>query len=102
MRAAHGNDRHSLLRNGYQFLQQRACEVLRSLRTPIKVGSLTMHAKQKNQVNDLRKCRVHSTSRAPCHSTAMVQRCTDNLHSILFLALQYLSTSLIKLASLTY
>ena len=61
-----------------------------------------MHAKQKKPLNDLRKRRVHSTSRTPCHSTAMVERCTGNLHSILFLALQYLSTSLIKLVFLKY
>jgi hypothetical protein len=54
-------------------------------------------------VNDLRKRRVRTTSRTPSrHSTPMVQRCTGNLHSILFLALQCLSTSPIKLVFLTY
>ena len=103
MLAVHGEPQRGLLSNGYASLRNSVrarffdpCEPL------IKVGSLTLHAKQKSHVNDLRKRRVRTTSRTPCHSTAMVQRCTGNLHSILFLALQCLSTSPVKLVLLTY
>ena len=80
MLAVHGEPQRGLLSNGYASLRNSVrarffdpCEPL------IKVGSLTLHAKQKSHVNDLRKRRVRTTSRTPSrHSTPMVQRCTGN------------------------
>jgi hypothetical protein len=103
MRTAHGNDQHSLLRNGYaSFCNSVRARFIDPCEPQLKLDRSQCTQSKKSHVNDLRKRRVHSSSCAPCHCTAMVRRCTDNRHSILSLALQYLSNSLIKLVSLTY